>query len=85
LKPGKILLVDTLEGKVLYDKELKKKLADDYPYGKWIQQNMVRLEEIETGHIVSPGMGDKYQDYVTAFNYSLEDIEKIIGEMAATV
>jgi glutamate synthase (NADPH/NADH) large chain len=45
---------------------------------------MVRLEEIETGHIVSPGMGDKYQDYVTAFNYSLEDIEKIIGEMAAT-
>ena len=84
LKPGKMLLVDTLEGKVLYDKELKKKLADDYPYGKWIQQNMVRLEEIETGHIVSPGMGDRYQDYVTAFNYSLEDIEKIIGEMAAT-
>ena len=84
LKPGKMLLVDTVEGKVLYDKELKKKLAEDYPYGKWIQQNMVKLEEIETGHLVSPGLGDQYEKYATSFNYSLEDIEKIIKEMAAT-
>ena len=84
LKPGKMLLVDTLEGKVLYDAELKKKLADDFPYGKWIEQNMVKLEKIETGHVVSPGIGDQYQNYLTSFNYSLEDIEKIIREMAAT-
>ncbi len=84
LKPGKMLLVDTLEGKVLYDEELKKTLAEDYPYGKWIQSNMVKLEKVETGHIVSPGMDDQYQKYITSFNYSLEDIEKIIREMAAT-
>ena len=50
LKPGKMLLVDTLEGKIFYDDELKAKLADEFPYGEWIKQNMVKLEEIETGH-----------------------------------
>ncbi len=84
LKPGKMLLVDTLEGVVLYDKELKAKLAGDYPYGKWIQDNMVNLEEIETGQVISPELGTQYQKYLSSFNYSLEDIEKIIKEMAAT-
>ena len=82
LKPGKMLLVDTVEGKVLYDKELKRELAQAVPYSKWISQNMVKLENIETGHIVSPGMGQDHQKYITSFNYSLEDIEKIIKEMA---
>ncbi len=84
LKPGKMLLVDTVEGKVYYDQELKTKLANDYPYGKWIAQNMVKLEEIETGQVVSPELGSQYKKYVTSFNYSLEDIERIIKEMAAT-
>jgi glutamate synthase (NADPH/NADH) large chain len=84
LKPGKMLLVDTVEGKIFYDKELKAKLAEDFPYGKWIQQNMVNLEEIETGQVISPDLGNQYQKYLTSFNYSLEDIEKIIKEMAAT-
>ncbi len=84
LKPGKMLLVDTVEGKVLYDEELKAKLANDFPYGKWIGKNMVKLEEIETGQIVSPDLGSLYQKYITSFNYSLEDIERIIREMAAT-
>lgn len=84
LKPGKMLLVDTTEGKIFYDKELKARLAEDFPYGKWIQQNMVNLEEIESGQVVSPDMGSQYQEYITSFNYSLEDIEKIIKEMAAT-
>jgi len=84
LKPGKMLLVDTSEGKIYYDSELKAKLAQDYPYGEWIRQNMVNLEEIETGHVVPPDLGKLYQKYFTSFNYSLEDIEKIIKEMSGT-
>jgi len=84
LKPGKMLLVDTVDGKVLYDQELKTKLANDFPYGKWIGKNMVKLEEIETGQIVSPDLGKLHQKYITTFNYSFEDIERIIREMAAT-
>ena len=84
LKPGKMLLVDTEAGKIFYDKELKAELADEYPYGQWIQQNMVKLEKIETGHKESPDMGDQYNKYLTSFNYSLEDTDRIIKEMAAT-
>ncbi|MBN1107805.1 MAG: glutamate synthase large subunit [Bacteroidales bacterium] len=84
LKPGKMLLVDTKEGRILHDEELKKELADEYPYGEWIKQNMVNLEEIETGHVVAPDLGSRYNEYATCFNYSMEDIEKIIKEMAAS-
>ncbi|MCJ7447243.1 MAG: glutamate synthase large subunit [Bacteroidales bacterium] len=84
LKPGKMLLVDTEAGKIFYDNELKAKLANEFPYGKWIQQNMVNLEEIETGQVVTPEMGPAYDKYITSFNYSMEDIDRIIREMAAT-
>lgn len=84
LKAGKMLLVDTEAGKIYYDKELKAQLAAEYPYGEWIQQNMVKLEKIETSHKEPADMGDQYSKYVTSFNYSLEDTDKIIKEMAAT-
>lgn len=84
LRAGKMILVDTHEGRVFHDKELKARLAGEFPYGKWIQQNMVKLEKIESGHIESPELGEMYDRYVTSFNYSLEDTEKIIKEMAAT-
>ena len=84
LKAGKMLLVDTEAGKIFYDKELKAELAAEYPYGQWIQQNMVKLEKIETGHQESTDLGDLYNKYITSFNYSLEDTDRIIKEMAAT-
>lgn len=84
LRPGKMLLVDTKEGRIIHDRELKDKLAKDYPYGKWIEQNMVKLEEIETGQVISPDMGNEFRTYLTVFNYSNEETEKIIKEMAAT-
>jgi len=84
LRPGKMLLVDTQEGKIYHDNELKEILAGEYPYGKWIDENMVNLEEIETGHIISPDLGADFHKYSTAFNYSVEDIEKLIKEMAAS-
>ncbi len=84
LKAGKMLLVDTEEGRIYYDKELKEQLASEYPYGQWIQQNMVKLEKIEIGHQESPEMGDQYDKYITSFNYSLEDTDRIIKEMAGT-
>jgi glutamate synthase (NADPH/NADH) large chain len=84
LKPGKMLLVDTQEGKIIFDNELKAALANEFPYGEWIKQNMVNLEEIETGQVISPELGPCYKKYITSFNYSMEDIERIIKEMADT-
>ena len=84
LKAGKMLLVDTKAGKILYDKELKAELAAEFPYGTWIDQNMVKLIKIETGHTETTDMADQYDKYITSFNYSLEDTDKIIKEMAST-
>ena len=84
LKPGKMLLVDTVSGRIYQDEELKSSLANEYPYGEWIRQNMVNLEEIETGQVVTPDMGADYKKYAVSFNYSMEDTERIIREMAAT-
>ncbi len=84
LKPGKMMLIDTREGRIYRDRELKAKLAGEFPYGEWISQNMVNLEEIERGHIETPELGAEYDKYITAFNYSAEDIQKIIREMAAS-
>ena len=84
LKAGKMLLVDTKAGKIFYDKELKAKLAGEFPYGEWIHQNMVKLEKIEAGHLETAEMGDQYNKYITAFNYSWEDTDRVIKEMAST-
>jgi len=84
LRPGKLLLVDTKEGTIKYDPELKKELASEYPYIDWIKENMVSLEKIETGQKAPVGLGNAYSNYENTFNYSSEDIEKIILPMATT-
>ncbi|HKK62664.1 MAG TPA: glutamate synthase central domain-containing protein, partial [Bacteroidales bacterium] len=84
LRPGKLLLVDTQKGTIKYDPEIKEELSREYPYIDWIKENMVSLEKIETGQKGTPQMGDNYLPYKKAFNYSSEDIEKIIMPMAST-
>ena len=84
LKPGKIILVDVQEGKIFRDEELKEELASKQPYLKWINKNMVNLEEIQTGNMVPPGLGEHFNEYLASFNYSREDIESIIKSMANT-
>ncbi|MGB4292643.1 MAG: glutamate synthase large subunit, partial [Bacteroidales bacterium] len=84
LRAGKILLIDTEEGKIYYDDEIKKKLASEHPYGEWIEKNQVLLEDIETGQNITPKMDSEYDKYLVSFNYSTEDIDKIILEMAST-
>lgn len=82
LKPGKLILVDVKEGKIYRDAELKDQLATAHPYQNWIRKNMVNLEQVETGNIIPPGLGEAYDRYLTSFNYSREDIETIIKPMA---
>ncbi len=82
LKPGKMLLIDTREGKIHYDPELKSGLATHNPYREWLSRNRVNLEDIEVGRQVSPDMGGSYNCYLHAFGYSKEDVEFIISGMA---
>ncbi|KKL88773.1 hypothetical protein LCGC14_1921350, partial [marine sediment metagenome] len=82
LKPGKMLIIDTKEGKIHYDPELKSELATHNPYREWLSQNRINLNDIEVGRIVSPDLGDDYNRHLKAFGYSKEDVEFIISGMA---
>ncbi len=80
LQPGKILLVDTEEGKIYYDGELKKQLADAQPYRTWLANNRVELDELKSGRRVAHTINE-YDKRLRAFGYSREDIECIIMPM----
>ncbi len=82
LRPGKMLLIDTKKGRIIYDDELKKGLTSHNPYRTWLTQNMVNLEEIEVGRIISPDPGKDYNYFLRVFGYSKEDIDMIITPMA---
>ena len=49
LQPGKILLIDTQEGKIYYDGEIKERLAAQHPYRQWLNTNRIELEKLRSG------------------------------------
>ena len=55
LQPGKILLIDTQEGKIYYDGEIKEQLAKAHPYREWLSENRVQLEKLKSGRHVENG------------------------------
>jgi glutamate synthase (NADPH/NADH) large chain len=80
LKPGKILLVDMEQGRIFSDDELKATLAGEYPYGQWLQSNRLELGKITSGRTVTNTV-ENYAEHLTAFNYSKEEVEKLIVPM----
>ena len=81
LQPGKILLIDTQEGKIYYDGEIKEKLAKAHPYREWLNENRVQLETLKSGRKVDNGVSDLQSKLVT-FGFGQEDIDKTIVPMA---
>ena len=81
LQPGKILLIDTQEGKIYYDGEIKEQLAKAHPYRDWLNENRVQLEKLKSGRKVDNGVSDLNVKLVT-FGFGQEDIDKTIIPMA---
>lgn len=82
LRPGKIMMVDTLKGKILRDEEIKAALSDAHPYADWLHSGRIVLKDIRSGRKVEHSVPD-YQRLLKAFNYSKEDIDRIIIPMTA--
>ncbi|MGN1213361.1 MAG: glutamate synthase central domain-containing protein, partial [Bacteroidaceae bacterium] len=80
LQPGKILIVDTQEGKIYYDGDIKKQLAEEHPYGKWLSTNRIQLEKLHSGRKVSNTVED-FDKKLRAFGFGMEDIERTIIPM----
>ena len=81
LQPGKILLIDTQEGKIYYDGEIKEQLAKAHPYREWLSENRVQLEKLKSGRKVDNSVSDLEQKLVI-FGFGQEDIDKTIIPMA---
>ena len=81
LQPGKILLIDTQEGKIYYDGEIKEQLAKAHPYREWLNENRVQLEKLKSGRHVDNSVSDFEQKLIT-FGFGQEDIDKTIVPMA---
>ncbi len=80
LQPGKILLVDTQEGKIYYDGEIKEHLATQHPYRQWLSTNRIQLEKLKSGRKISNAVNDLVR-YELMFGYGAEDIENTIIPM----
>ena len=83
LQPGKILMVDTQEGQIYYDDELKGKLSAAKPYRQWLSANRIELDTLKSGRKVENGV-QGYERKLRAFGYTREDIERGIVQMCTT-
>lgn len=82
LRPGKLLLVDTQEGRIIPDEEIKKQISNQKPYGEWVEQNRITFKNIRPTRPVKVGMKSQHlHDMQLLFGYSKEDIENIIIPM----
>ncbi|GAB6098573.1 glutamate synthase large subunit [Halanaerocella petrolearia] len=82
LKPGEMLLVDTEEGRIIPDEEIKQEVSSARPYGKWLNDNKRHLEELEEGVKRYNEDFDTIPERLRAFGYSREDLSTLIGPMA---
>ncbi len=81
LQPGKMFLIDTREGRIVDDEEIKKQLAGEHPYGEWLEQGMVELEDLpEREHIVFSH--DSVLRRQQMFGYTHEELKVIVAPMA---
>jgi len=82
LQPGRMFLVDTEEGRIVADEELKTRYARAHPYQKWLDENHVLLENLpEPAHVHEPDHKTVLQRQ-QAFGYTFEDLRFIVGPMA---
>jgi glutamate synthase (NADPH/NADH) large chain len=83
LQPGRMFLVDTAKGRIVDDEEIKAELAAAHPYGDWVEENQVRLEDLPPRSMLTP----QHASVVThqrLFGYTSEELRVIVAPMART-
>src|SRR5579872_2985506 len=84
LQPGKMLLVDLDEGRLIPDEELKATLAKSHPYKEWLGSTQIVLEELPAAGNVAPMSNLALLDRQQAFGYTQEDLKILMAPMATT-
>ncbi len=85
LQPGKMLLVDTVAGRLITDDELKEGYAAREPYGEWLDMNLVELKDLKIpNHKVDSYSQEQRDRLYKAFGYTYEEVKNSILQMAQT-
>jgi glutamate synthase (NADPH) large chain len=81
LQPGRMFLVDTAQGRIVDDDEIKARLAAEHPYGRWLEEQQLTLEDLPPRHMLTP----QHSSVVThqkLFGYTNEELRVILVPMA---
>ena len=82
LEPGKMLLIDTDEQRIISDEEIKHRVATELPYDEWVKEHVIHLSEITQADESSiPKIEDLFKNQ-QAFGYTQEDLVRMIVPMA---
>ncbi len=82
LQPGKMFLVDTVEGRIISDKEIKQKLAARHPYAEWLKENQITIDQLPEPSRMHYPDAETLLRRQRAFGYSDEDLGMILTPMA---
>jgi len=82
LQPGKMLLVDLVEGRLVPDEEIKARFARLHPYGEWLDRTQVQLEALPPAKSEPPRSNLTVLDRLQAFGYTQEDLKFLMAPMA---
>jgi glutamate synthase (NADPH/NADH) large chain len=84
LQPGKMLLLDLEEGRVISDEEIKNALARKNPYASWLAKTQIVLEDLPETEPKAPATTESLLDRMQAFGYTQEDVKLLMAPMATT-
>ncbi len=82
LHPGKIFLVDTEEGRIISDDEIKDRLAREFPYGEWLERNLIPIEDLPAAPYLPTPSHETVLRRQQAFGYTDEDLRLLLAPMA---
>jgi glutamate synthase domain-containing protein 2/glutamate synthase domain-containing protein 1/glutamate synthase domain-containing protein 3 len=82
LHPGRIFLVDTAQGRIIADDEIKEQLAAERPYAEWLEKNLIAIEDVPDAHYLPPPDHATVLRRQLAFGYTQEDVNLLLAHMA---
>lgn len=84
LRPGRMLLVDTKEGRIVSDEEVKAGIASEKPYRAWLDEHLINLDELPDAPELPDPKHDNIQQLQQSFGYTFEELRKVLEPMAST-
>ncbi len=82
LQPGRMFLVDTAQGRIIEDEEIKREICNAQPYGKWLKEHLVKLDDLPEAPKVEPPDHETLLQRQIAFGYTHEDERLLLTPMA---